>query len=112
LDRPTRIAAWVVAAAGLVFIVAMIFGAGVMLGTYAGGDGGDSEHSANGSETSGFDRGGPPSGEMGSREFQGGAPDEPNGYQGPGGYGGPGAGPGQPPQSTIPPAPNPGPSRP
>jgi hypothetical protein len=113
LNRPNRIAALVLTGVGVVFIVGVIFGTGVMLGAHVGGDRGDFERSGNGSETSGFDRGGPPMGDMGSWEFPaGGAPDEPNGAEGPSADGGPGAAPGQPPQSTVPAVPNPGPNRP
>ena len=87
-SRLSQVAAWVGIVAGTVFVVAVIFFSGFVLGKSADG-GGDRQHGGPRHEIEMLQRGGPP---MGPPHifFPGG----PGGPGGPGAQGGPGFGPG------------------
>lgn len=105
-SRVSQIAAWVGIVAGTVFVVAVIFFSGFVLGKSAGG-GGDRQHGGPRHEIEMLQRGGPP---MGPPHifFPGGPGGGPGGPAGPGGPGlerGPAAGQGEGPApgpTTIP----------
>lgn len=89
-SRLTAVAAWVGIVAGVVFIVAVIFFSGFILGAHGGGHRGG-HHGGGHRDFAMMHRGGPPMGEMGPRWFE---------RQGPGfGPGGPGSQSPQSPQS-------------
>lgn len=97
-SRLNQAAAWVGIVAGVVFIVAVIFGTGFMLGKHSGGHGGFERHHEMGMSH----RGRPPMGPMGPFQGGPGAGSAPA----PGAGAGPGT-PGSPPTVTFTPAPRP-----
>jgi hypothetical protein len=105
--RLYTVAAWITIAAGTVFIVAVIFGTGFIIGKHSGGGWG---HHGFGHHHHGeygmFHNDGPPMGPMGPWQLPGNwGPGGPGGSggPGPGNFGKPGVGPGQPPPATLPP---------
>ena len=101
-ERPSRLnqaLAWVGIVAGVVFIVAVVFFSGFVIGKHSGGHG-QWGHHMHGVHV--FHRGGPPP-MMGPGMWMG-----PGGPMGPGGQMGPGPqGPGAPPSPTTAPTPRP-----
>ena len=91
-SRLTVVAAWVGIVAGVVFIVAVIFFSGFILGAHAGGYRGG--HHGGDRDFGMFHRGGPPMFPMGPGQMEPGQ----MGPRGGSGPGGPGIQPGQPPQ--------------
>lgn len=107
-ERPNRLnqaLAWVGIVAGVVFIVAVVFFSGFIIGKHSGGHGAWAHH-MHGVHV--FHRGGPPP-MMGPGTWMGpGGQMGPGGPMGPGGQMGPGQqGPGVPPSPTTAPAPRP-----
>jgi hypothetical protein len=101
-SRLYQVLAWVGIVAGVVFIVAVVFFSGFVIGKHSGGHG-QWGHHMHGVHV--FHRGGPPP-MMGPGMWMG--PGGPGGPMGPGGPTGPGAqGPGAPPSPTTVPTPRP-----
>jgi hypothetical protein len=102
-SRLGTIAAWVGIVAGTVFVVAVIFFTGFILGAHAGGGHHHGHHGGGDREFSMHHRGGPAGGFNRQGPGGPGAPGGPGGPGAPGGPGGPGA---QQPQGPQPPSPN------